>query len=997
MERIIFTLSYEKKWGCWVIFACQAIDAGDFFQSTGRYSGGHPEVPSGVEEIMPLIAKYDAPALFRLFGRKKYKDERDFLAKVDEAYIGEYIRPYIGNLVAAITYKLAADGFPLFLNNSRLDNFYKNRRIFLQSVPLRALLRFERTGEFTRYILRLTDGQKSFYPCDYELKIISRKPCRVLSGRQLFSFPEDFDGQRLQPFLQKREVMIPKVNEQLYFRKFILKNLRHEEIEVQGFDVIVREAAKKAYLSLERDVQGGPLLVLNLRYGAQHIPGWSDRKVLVELHTEGDRYAFYKVNRDAVWERDTVQSLVGLGLKACTTGCFRPEGIEEPGRQGNEETGDRTGEKDPAVEKAWAKTIEWVRLHRRQLKEMDLELVQSNLRRCFYTGDWEMDFSVRETIDWFEIHARVVFEDGRSVPLICFREHLLAGKREFILEDGTVFFIPEEWFADYHDLFLWAGHKGGALYLHRSQFALLNGVEKGVENGNRVIPDVKGELPQGLEAVLRPYQLKGYSWLYRLYAAGLGGCLADDMGLGKTVQVIALLLKYRQETVKALPAWKSFTGGRQLSLFDALPQDSCPESTGQATAFHTCLVVVPASLVHNWRNEIRRFAPRLTVTVYAGNHRQELRPFLQQSDLVIVTYHTLRNDIAYLSQLSFGIVVADEAQMLKNPDSQLHQALLRIQGKHFYALSGTPVENSLTDLWAIMNWINRDMLGSHHFFRKNFIKPLQQDPESPQKYALQKLIAPFVLRRTKEEVLSELPELTTALVMCEPTDEQRKIYEEEQSRVRNYILDKKDTRDSLRNDFMVLKALIRLRQIANHPRLVDGGSTAGSGKFREIMEMLKEVVETGHKVLVFSSFVKYLEMVAGEAAAAGWKYAMLTGGTRGREQEIRRFSTDPECRIFLISLKAGGVGLNLTEADYVFILDPWWNLSAENQAVGRAHRMGQKRAVFVYRFITASTLEEKILKLQQRKQQLVETVIGTAPAIPLSDEEMLEVLGEESL
>ncbi len=977
-----------------MIFAYQAIDAGDFFQSIGRYSGGHLEVPPGVEEIMPLIAKYETPALFRLFGRKKYKDERDFLAKVDEAYIGENIRPYIGNLVAAITDKLAADGFPLFLKNSRLDNFYKSRRIFLQPVPLRALLRFERTGEFTRYILRLTDGQKSFYPCDYELKIISRKPCRVLSGRQLFSFPEDFDGQRLQPFLQKREVMIPKANEQLYFQKFILKNLRHEEIEVQGFDVIVRETAKKAYLSLERDVQGWPLLVLNLKYGAQHIPFWSDRKVLVELHTEGDRYAFYKVNRDAVWEGELVQSLVGLGLKACTTGCFRPEGTEESARQGTEEAGDQAWEQDPVVEKAWAKTIEWVRLHRTQLEEMDLELVQNNLRRCFYTGNWEMDFSVHETIDWFEIHARVLFEDGRSVPLICFREHLLAGKREFILEEGVVFFIPEEWFATYRDLFLWAGNKKDVLYLHRSQFTLLDAAEKGVESGSRVIPEVNGELPEGLEVVLRPYQLKGYFWLYRLYAAGLGGCLADDMGLGKTVQVIALLLKYRQETVKTLPAWTSFAGGRQLSLFDSLQEDRGPQSAGQAVAFHTCLVVVPASLMHNWRNEIRRFAPRLTVTVYAGNHRQELRPFLQQSDLVIVTYHTLRNDIAYLSQLSFGIVVADEAQMLKNPDSQLHQALLRIQGKHFYALSGTPVENSLTDLWAIMNWVNRDMLGSHHFFRKNFIKPILQEPESPRKYALQKLIAPFVLRRTKEEVLPELPELTTAMVVCEPTDEQRKIYEEEQSRVRNYILDKKDACESLRNDFMVLKALIRLRQIANHPRLVNAGSCAGSGKFLEITGMLKEVVETGHKVLVFSSFVKYLEMVAAEATAKGWKYAMLTGSTGGREQEIRRFSSDPECRVFLISLKAGGVGLNLTEADYVFILDPWWNLSAENQAVGRAHRIGQKRAVFVYRFITASTLEEKILKLQQRKQQLAEMVIGASSTVPLSDEEMLEVLGE---
>lgn len=975
-----------------MIFANQATDAGEFFQSTGRYAGGNPEVSGLVHKLMPLISKYDTPAIFHQFGRKKYKDEREFLAKVDEGSIRELIRPYIEKQVAQVIDLLAENGYPLFLKNNRLDNFYKNQRIFLQPVPLRALLRFERTGEYTRYVLRLTDGKRVFYPVDYDLKILTRRPCRVLSGRQLFCFPEDFDGQRLQPFLQKREIMIPKVNEQLYFRKFILKNLRHEEIEVQGFEVIVREVEKKVCLSLERDVCGMPVLSLVFRYGKQWLPFWSERKVLVELYTDGDNYAFYKVNRDFDWERQQEKTLGKLKLQVRSGGCFQVEGIVESSRKPEDETEDRKEEYDPLVEGAWAKTIEWIREHQTELRQLGIEFIQNSLRKTYYTGGWTMTFSSQETPDWFEIKAVVELDNGEQIPLIRFRDHILSGKREFILGDGTVFFIPEEWFASYRDILLFAGSKGSSLFLHRNQYALLDKTRgKEPEPG---IAETSGvaELPQGLKAVLRPYQLLGYNWLYRLYVAGFGGCLADDMGLGKTLQVIALLLKYRQETVKSRQVWKLPEAGQQLSLF-GVPgiQEEVVDDSGRPQ-FHPCLIIVPASLIHNWKNEIRKFAPQLTMTIYAGQNRNELKSFLQQSDLVIITYHTLRNDIDYLSKLLFGMVIADEAQVMKNPGSQLHQAVLRIQGRYFYALSGTPVENSLTDLWSVMNLVNRDMLGSPHFFRRYFVKPVLTDPDGPQKKVLQKLIAPYILRRTKEEVLTELPELTTELVMCEPTDGQRHVYEEEQSRVRNYILDKKEAQEGLRNDFMVLKALIRLRQIANHPRLVDPDYPDDSGKFREIFRMLGEVIGSGHKVLVFSSFVKYLKMVAGEAEGKGWKYAMLTGGTSDREQEIERFSSDEAYRIFLISLKAGGVGLNLTEADYVFILDPWWNLSAENQAVSRAHRMGQKKAVFVYRFITAGTLEEKILRLQQRKQQLADAVITTTTTVPLSDEEIMEAL-----
>lgn len=976
-----------------MIYANSARDAGDFFQNAGRYSGGGEDVPPVIKKITAVIQKYSTSELFRQFGRKRYKDERDFLQKVDEEYVRTDIRPYIEKYVALVLDELAEAGLPVFLKGGRLDNFYKNERILLQSRQIRALLRFERNGDYTRYVLRLADGNKVFSPCDYALKILTRHPCRVLSGSQLFCFPEDFDGQRLLPFLEKREVLIPKANEAEYFRKFILKNIRHEEIDVQGFDVVVQEVEKRAVLSLEREVFDMPVLSVGFYYGKQKMPSWSLRKALVELRTNDDTYAFYKINRDFDWEREQYSHLESLGLEERTPGCFQVKGMAYTEFTEEKELPDAKDREDDRTHLAWQRTVEWVQQHQPALHDMGIGFTQKALRREFYISGWQVNCSVGESADWFELKAEVVLADGRRIPLVRFREHILSGRREFLLDDGTVFFIPEEWFADYSDILLFAQGKGHSLFLHKSQYILLE-QKPGISRMMQLpeAPDVTVELPNGLRAVMRPYQLAGYAWMYDLYNKGLGGCLADDMGLGKTLQTIALLLKYRQETVNSPVSCEPLKTGAQLDLFSPVKGNETISLEKGEPEFHTCLIVVPASLVHNWRNELHKFAPQLRVTVYAGYNRLDLRPFLQTSDIVIVTYHTLRNDIEYFARLSFGFVVADEAQTLKNPDSMVHRAMMRIRGNWFLALSGTPIENSLSDLWAVMNFVNRDSLGTHHFFREHFIRPIIADVEGRMSTALRKLISPYILRRTKEEVLEDLPDLTTELVLCEPEEEQRSIYEEEQSRVRNYILGKREKQEGLRNDFMVLKALIRLRQIANHPRLVDGSYIGDSGKFREVFDMLDEVVGAGHKVLVFSSFVKYLNMVADEVERIGWKYTMLTGATVDREQVIRRFSTEPDCRIFLISLKAGGVGLNLTEADYVFILDPWWNLAAENQAVSRAHRMGQKSAVFVYRFITAGTLEEKILAIQQRKQRLSDAVISNAVTVPLSDEELLEAL-----
>jgi SNF2 family DNA or RNA helicase len=349
--------------------------------------------------------------------------------------------------------------------------------------------------------------------------------------------------------------------------------------------------------------------------------------------------------------------------------------------------------------------------------------------------------------------------------------------------------------------------------------------------------------------------------------------------------------------------------------------------------------------------------------------------------------------VEQLSKLNFFYLILDESQYVKNPASKTYKAIMKLQSEHRLALTGTPIENSLSDLWAQMNFLNKGILGNLAFFRRYFITPIEKHNSNDQQEKLQILIRPFVLRRTKEEVAKDLPPLMEQTVVCEMDENQQRTYETEKSIIRNSILDGIE-QDGMKNSAMIiLQGLTRLRQLANHPRLLADFEEGESGKFEEIFRMLENVVAEKHKVLVFSSFVKHLELIKSRIEKENWKYSILTGQTSNRKEVIRQFQEDSENRIFLISLKAGGVGLNLTSADYVFIIDPWWNPAAENQAISRAHRIGQNKHVFVYRFITEGSIEEKIQQLQNRKSSLADKFINSNnPLQEITKEELLSLL-----
>ena len=454
--------------------------------------------------------------------------------------------------------------------------------------------------------------------------------------------------------------------------------------------------------------------------------------------------------------------------------------------------------------------------------------------------------------------------------------------------------------------------------------------------------------PRGFHGELRGYQRDGLGWLKFLQELKLGGCLADDMGLGKTVQVLALLQ------------------GRRLGR-------------KKAAARRPSLIVAPRSLVHNWIEEAARFTPRLRVAGYTGPRRHELLADLDGYDLVVTTYGLMRRDVAKLQEIELDYAVLDEAQAIKNASSQAAKASRLIRAEHRLALTGTPVENHLGELWSIFEFLNPGMLGRLPAFQ-GLARSRSLGAEALGPFA--RALRPFILRRTKEEVLKDLPEKTEQTLYCELDSKQQKLYKELRDHYRASLDKRIETQGLERTKIHVLEALLRLRQAACHPGLLDPARDGqSSAKLETLLEQVDEVLDGGHKALVFSQFVRLLDIVKQRLERRKTTFEYLDGKTRDRKSRIDRFQTDPDCRLFLISLKAGGLGLNLTAADYVFILDPWWNPAVEAQAVDRAHRIGQTRRVFAYRLIASGTVEEKILELQESKRELADAILSQSKSM----------------
>jgi superfamily II DNA or RNA helicase len=573
--------------------------------------------------------------------------------------------------------------------------------------------------------------------------------------------------------------------------------------------------------------------------------------------------------------------------------------------------------------------------------------------------------------DWFELQGGASF-GGIEVPLPQLLAAVRKGEGFVKLGDGSLGILPEAWLARIAPL-AGLGHAGGgAVRFSPHQAGLLDAfvaalpevaTDELFDAARRKLATFEGiapvSEPTGFRGELRGYQRDGLGWFRFLREFGFGGCLADDMGLGKTVQVLALLVSRQNE---------------------------------RGDAPRASLVVAPRSVVFNWLDEAKRFAPKLRTLDYTGIGRDASDLGTGEYDLVLTTYGTLRRDATTLSRVPFDYVILDESQAIKNATSQAAKASRLLLGRHRLALSGTPIENHLGELWSLFEFLNPGMLGKSPAFRAWTAGAGDADDSSRQ--VLARAVKPFVLRRTKEKVAPELPARTEQTLWCDLGPVQRRLYDQLRDHYRSSLL-AQVSRDGLaKSKIHVLEALLRLRQAALHPGLIDQARAGmDSAKLDLLVERLVEVVDEGHKALVFSQFTSLLALLKPRLDVLGKiGIGYLDGATPAREraEAVARFQQDESCRLFLLSLKAGGFGLNLTAAGYVFLLDPWWNPAVEAQAIDRAHRIGQSKPVMAYRLVARDTVEERILSLQEKKRALADSILA-------GDESLLRTLTREDL
>jgi superfamily II DNA or RNA helicase len=923
-------------------------------------------------QIVRLAERYSDENLLKKFIPKGTMSDFSRIVKTDDFNIK--IKPYIQERLIKCLDLVKGSSIPVYLKKAKYSNLYEEDRIEICSEDTGAVFNFHRTEVDTRYFLTIRHGEEQLLLLHKSIVILVNEPCRILCQNKLYFF-NDISGNKLVPFHDKEYISIPRKVEEKYFSTFIMNAVANQEVNYSGFTIIESAPQKSAIISLEIDVLSEPVFMLSFKYDDQVISARNEEKRVVGLVEEGDEFIFKRLSRDFNWENTLLHILNKLGLVGPKYALKLPKELLD----------NQLNPIYPAVK--------WLSDNQTELAGDGFTIVQKQLDQNYFIGKQELEIMVRDAHDWFDIYAMVRFGEF-TFPFVRLRKNILGGIREFKLPNGKIAILPEEWFARFREIMSFGKADEQRIRLKPGYFMLL------MESGLEIDPELRKKvdemsstslsgqsLPEGLHATLRNYQKEGYDWMYHLYSYGLGGCLADDMGLGKTLQSLTLLLKLKRKSSNQLFFDNDGTG--QLSLFGNELQPV--EERQPAT-----LIILPVSLVHNWENEIRKFASSLKVFCYTGARRKEnsrLSGIIDYYDIILTTYGTARNDADILSEHEFFYIILDEGQNIKNPESKTYHAITRLRSKYRLILTGTPIENSLSDLWAQINFLNRGHLGSLTFFKQQFLVPIEQNQDEEMSKKLHQLIRPFILRRTKEQVAKDLPPLTEETLNIEMTPEQKVFYETEKSAVRNLLLENLREEGIKKSAFVVLQALTRLRQIAIHPRLIDPDSEIESGKFNEMLDMMKILVAENHKILVFSSFVKHLNLLSEEFQKMSWGYSMLIGKTTDRKSVIDDFQSNPGKNIFLISLKAGGVGLNLTSADYIFIVDPWWNPAAEMQAVSRAHRIGQDKKVFVYRFISEETIEEKIQILKEKKSALAAEFINKEnPLNYITKEDVIQLL-----
>lgn len=901
-------------------------------------------------KIIKLLEDVEQNSIIKKYHKKAIRPVEFFSKNWDEKFF-ETVRPKIEKkLTEALSlirnkeiYLMSKEGWPV------------DKQVFLAEEPATILFHFRRNETETRYFPTIKYQGLRIDFMFKEAQVITNQPALLLLENTLYQFDQELEGKKLQPFLNKRFISIPKSSEETYFVKFVAPLIEKYHVYAEGFTINTEKHEAKAILKVVFVPGGISEIQLYFKYNNYVFAAGSDRQVTVRMERNGDDYLFHRIKRSLSWEKKKLQELLDLGLVS-NSSLFVHLQVEHT----QEET-------DLSLS-----VFDWISEHHEILVEQGFEFEQDTGAKKYLIGNSKIDLEIKEKNDWFDIHAIVQFGQYK-IPFIQLRNHILHKKREFLLPNGEIAIIPEKWFSQYSNLLSFTEgeenlrlkklHVGLVHDFANSELATVT-MDRKLQRlvDFEEIEEVTS--PIHFNGTLRPYQKAGYNWFHFLQKYNFGGCLADDMGLGKTIQTLALLQKGKEEQ----------------------------EAIGVHT---TSLIIMPTSLIYNWLNEAKKFTPALKIYTYVGSNREKISELFNDYDLVITTYGISRIDLDVLKDVYFNYIILDESQNIKNPSSKSFKAVKQLKSQYKLILSGTPVENTVNDLWTQMSFINPGLLGSQTFFQTEFVMPIEKKKDEAKAQKLQVLIKPFVMRRTKEQVATELPPKIENLFYSQMTPEQAAFYEKTKSEYRNELLQSLENGTFSKSPIQMLQGLTKLRQIANHPALVDNSYEGESSKFTDVIHKLQSVVEAGHKVLIFSQFVKQLVLYRKYFELHHMKYSYLDGSTQNRGQVVEKFKQDEDIQIFLISIKAGGVGLNLTEADYVFILDPWWNPAVEQQAIDRTHRIGQTKNVFIYKFITKDTVEEKILALQNRKLNVAKSLITTEESFikSLSEEDIKEIVG----
>jgi non-specific serine/threonine protein kinase len=822
---------------------------------------------------------------------------------------------------------LAKFNAPVFLTTSR-STFKERLQLSADPVTIEAALVRDGSGCSLQAGLRM-QGQV-FSTVKNSLQIVCDNPAWVLAGNYLVPVenPEALSLLRCLP------LNIPHKDEQEFREKYLHSIL--ERIPVQG-DVLSWqdvEAAPIPRLYLN-DADGRLRASLRFGYGEHELEADPKADSITHVDTP-DSWGMLRIHRQNAKEQDYYNLLTDAhyGLKRAA----RDQGPAAFELRNRTHPFDFLLHSIPALTQAGFEIFG------------EEKLKAGKINRATPT----ISLNITSGLDWFDLEATVKYGE-EQISLLDVRKAMKKGERYVKLADGSIGQIPEQWLDRYKRLFDLAEDTGNRLRLSDFHLPLVDTLledagqvqapadfiqrRERLRNFENIVPQ---PIPHGFTGELRPYQKAGLDWLYFLRQYGFGGCLADDMGLGKTIQVLAFMQSLRE--------------------------------TGQSSS--ASLLVVPKSLLTNWQRESARFTPGLRFLEYMGNARQKDPSVFNNYDIILTTYGTMLRDIEMLRSYHFHYAILDESQSIKNPLAQSARAARLLNAGYRLVMTGTPVENNTFELWSQFAFLNPGLLGSMDYFKREFATPIESRANLETADLLRRLVYPFILRRTKEQVAPELPPRTERIVYTDLEPAQRKLYNHTRDRYRAELLGLIENEGMNDARMKILEGLLRLRQICIHPRLVEPTYHGESAKFEMLFETLETLHAEGHKALVFSQFVETLKLVRAELDTRKLTYTYLDGKTHNRQAQVDRFQNDASIPFFLISLKAGGVGLNLTAADYVIHLDPWWNPAVEMQAADRTHRIGQEKPVFIYKFIARETVEEKILQLQERKKELVEQLIS---------------------